>query len=640
MDCLALDLETFSPASLAKAGVYRYADDPAFEILLCSYAINDGDVVTVDVACGQKLPEDLNEALQDPGVVKWAWNASFERMCLSKHLGQRLDPKGWRCSMIWAATLGLPLSLKDAGAVLGLDKQKMGEGRDLIKYFCTPDKDGGRHRPGDDPDGWELFKKYNARDAEVETAIRHKLSHHPVPEFVWAQYETDQRINDRGIRIDTTLVENAIQIDAQHRSEALEQAQELTGLDNPASPIQLRQWLNDHGCGIESMSKTDVEQALETAEGDVRRALELRQELSRSSVAKYQAMARATTSAGRAHGLLQFYGANRTGRWAGRLVQVQNLPRNYLPDLAQARALVRDGNQEALELLYDSVPDTLSQLIRTAFISSPGHRFIVADYSAIEARVLAWLAGEETTLAAFRNGEDLYCATASSMFGVPVEKHGANSELRQKGKIAVLACGYNGSVGALKAMGALNMGLKESELQPIVDAWRAANPRIVQYWRDVEAAAIEAISARSTVVLGNIAFTATKGMLFITLPSGRRLAYVKPGLGTNRFGSVSISYWGQGLNRKWVQLETYGGKLVENIVQATARDLLAEAITRIEKASHKIVMHIHDEVVIDEPKDSATTIADMCQLMNQLPAWAHCLPIDADGYECDFYMKD
>lgn len=374
--------------------------------------------------------------------------------------------------------------------------------------------------------------------------------------------------------------------------------------------------------------------------GDVRRTLELRQELSRSSVAKYQAMARATTSAGRAHGLLQFYGANRTGRWAGRLVQVQNLPRNYLPDLAQARALVRDGNQEALEMLYSSVPDVLSQLIRTAFIPSPGHRFIVIDYSAIEARVLAWLAGEETTLAAFRAGEDLYCATASSMFRVPVEKHGANAQLRQKGKLAVLACGYDGSVGALKAMGALNMGLKEDELKPIVDAWRAANPHVVQFWRDVEAAAIDAITTRTSVALGSIAFTATKGMLFITLPSGWRLAYVKPGLGTNRFGSTSITYWGQGVNRKWTQLETYGGKLVENIVQATARDLLAEAITRIEKAGHQETMHVHDEVVIDEPKDSATTVADICQLMNQLPVWAQGLPIDAAGYEPDFYMKD
>lgn len=640
MDCLALDLETFSPVSLAKSGVYRYADDPAFEILLCSYAINDKDVKTVDLPCGQKLPKELIEALRDPGVVKWAWNAAFERICLSRYLENQLDPKGWRCSMVWAATLGLPLSLKDAGAVLGLDKQKMGEGKDLIKYFCTQNKDGGRHCPGDDPAAWELFKTYNGRDVEVETAIRHKLSHHPVPEFVWSQYETDQRINDRGIRIDTTLVENAIVIDEQHRQETLKQARELTGLENPASPIQLRQWLNDQGCSIETMSKTDVEQALETAEGEVRRALELRQELSRSSVAKYQAMARATTSAGRAHGLLQFYGANRTGRWAGRLIQVQNLPRNYLPDLAQARALVRDGNQEALELLYDSVPDTLSQLIRTAFIPSTGHRFIVADYSAIEARVLAWLAGEETTLTAFRNGEDLYCATASSMFGVPVEKHGANSELRQKGKIAVLACGYNGSVGALKAMGALDMGLKESELKPIVDAWRAANPHVVQFWRDVEGAAIEAITTRSTVVLGSIAFTATKSMLFITLPSGRRLAYVKPGLGTNRFGNTSITYWGQGLNRKWVQLETYGGKLVENIVQATARDLLAEAITRIEKAGHQVTMHVHDEVVIDEPKDSVTTVADICQIMNQLPDWAKGLPIDAAGYQCVFYMKD
>lgn len=640
MKTLALDLETYSAVNLAQCGVYRYCDDPSFRILLCSCSVDDGDVVTVDLASGEQLPAEVVAALDDPSVVKWAYNAAFERTCLSAYLGYRLDPAGWRCSMVWAATLGLPLSLKDVGAVLGLDHQKLAEGKDLIRYFSLPSKTGTRHLPADDPDAWELFKQYNARDVEVETAIRRKLSHHPVSDDVWEQYEADQRINDRGIHIDTQLATNAMVCDEQYRERALARAQELTGLDNPASPLQLQGWLNEQGCQIGSMAKEDVDTALDTATGEVKDALELRQDLSKSSVAKYRKMADATCSDNRAHGLLQFYGASRTGRWAGRLVQVQNLPRNYLPDLAQARSLVRHSDFDALELLYPSVPDTLSQLIRTAFIPSKNHRFIVADYSAIEARVLAWLAGEEATLAAFKNGEDLYCATASAMFGVPVEKHGANGELRQKGKIAVLACGYNGSVGALKAMGALKMGLTEGELQPIVDAWREANPNIVAMWRDVDQAAIEAIATRRTVALGNLSFTATKGMLFITLPSGRRLAYVKPGLGVNRFGGTSVTYWGQGINRKWRQLETYGGKLVENIVQAAARDLLAEAITRIEKAGHQVVMHIHDEVVIDEPTGSGTTVADICTLMNQLPTWAMGLPIDAAGYECDFYMKD
>ena len=506
MRTLSIDIETYSPISLAKAGVYKYCNHPDFEILLFSYAIDDCAVRTVDLASGEQLPAEILRALDDPAVVKWAYNAAFERTCLSAYLGRRLDPAGWRCSMVWAATLGLPLSLKDVGAVLNLDSQKMSEGKSLIKYFCIPDKHGHQRLPGSDPDGWRLFKTYNARDVEVETQIRGKLTNFPVPDYLWEQYEVDQRINDRGIRIDATLAANAITIDESHRAQALARAQALTGLDNPASPLQLQEWLNQHGCPIESMAKESVDDALAYASGEVKEALELRQELSRSSVAKYRKMMAATCTDQRTHGLLQFYGANRTGRWAGRLVQVQNLPRNYLPDLAQARGLVRDGNGEALDMLYSSVPDTLSQLIRTAFIPSKGHRFIVADYSAIEARVLAWLAGEETTLAAFKNGEDLYCATASAMFGVPVEKHGVNSELRQKGKIAVLACGYNGSVGALKAMGALKMGLSEDELQPIVDAWRQANPNIVQLWHEVDNAATRAISTSKPVTLRNLGF--------------------------------------------------------------------------------------------------------------------------------------
>lgn len=640
MRTLSIDIETYSPISLTKAGVYKYCNHPDFQILLFSYAIDSCTVRTVDLASGEQLPAKILRALDDPAVVKWAYNAAFERTCLSAYLGRRLDPAGWRCSMVWAATLGLPLSLKDVGKVLNLDAQKMDEGKDLIKHFCVPDDNSQRRLPSSDPAGWRLFKSYNARDVQVETAIRHKLANFPVPEYVWEQYEVDQRINDRGIRIDTTLAANAITIDEEHRAQALARAQELTGLDNPASPLQLQEWLKQHGCPIESMAKESVDDALVSASGEVKEALELRQELSRSSVAKYRKMMDAACIDQRAHGLLQFYGANRTGRWAGRLVQVQNLPRNYLPDLTQARGLVRDGNGEALDMLYSSVPDTLSQLIRTAFIPSEAHRFIVADYSAIEARVLAWLAGEETTLAAFKNGEDLYCATASAMFGVPVEKHGVNSELRQKGKIAVLACGYNGSVGALKAMGALKMGLSEDELQPIVNAWRQANPNIVQLWHEVDNAATRAISTSKPVTLRNLGFEKKSGMIFINLPSGRRLAYVQPGIGVNRFGGTSITYWGQGVSRKWQKLETYGGKLVENIVQATARDLLAEAITRIENAGHQIVMHIHDEVVIDEPINSSSTVADICALMNELPQWAEGLPIDAAGYECDFYQKD
>lgn len=640
MRTLSIDIETYSPINLAKTGVYKYCNHPDFKILLFSYAKDESTVCTVDLASGEQLPDAVLDALDDSAVTKWAYNASFERTCLSAYLGRRLDPAGWRCSMVWAATLGLPLSLKDVGKVLNLDAQKMDEGKELIKHFCVPDDNSHQRLPSSDPAGWKLFKMYNARDVEVETAIRHKLANFPVPDYLWEQYEVDQQINDRGVRIDTTLAANAITIDEEHRAQALARAHKLTGLDNPASPLQLQEWLNQHGCPIESMAKESVDDALANATGQVREALELRQELSRSSVAKYRKMIDVTCTDQRAHGLLQFYGANRTGRWAGRLVQVQNLPRNYLPDLTQARGLVHDGNGEALDMLYPSVPDTLSQLIRTAFIPSEAHRFIVADYSAIEARVLAWLAGEETTLAAFKNGEDLYCATASAMFGVPVEKHGANRELRQKGKIAVLACGYNGSVGALKAMGALKMGLSEDELQPIVDAWRQANPNIVQLWHEVDNAATRAISTSRPVTLRNLGFEKKSGMLFINLPSGRRLAYVKPGIGVNRFGGTSITYWGQGVARKWQKLETYGGKLVENIVQATARDLLAEAITRIENAGHQIVMHIHDEVVIDEPINSSSTVADICTLMNELPQWAEGLPIDAAGYECGFYQKD
>ncbi|MES8511011.1 DNA polymerase [Cutibacterium acnes] len=652
---IAIDIETFSPAPLAKTGVYPYAEHPDFRLLIFGYSIDGGPVEVVDLASGGGLPDEVLAALVDPGVVKWAHNAAFERVALSAWLQRHhpellaagfLDPSQWRCTMVWSAYLGLPMSLDAVGAALDLDVQKDTAGKRLIKQFCTPatpsvlNGGGTRNLPSSDPTGWAQFIDYNQRDVEVELAIHDRLSSFPIPGAEWDAYALDQRINDTGILLDHTLADAAVALDDQHRAATLAQARELTGLENPNSPIQLKEWLTTHGCEMSSLAKADVEAALESATGKVKEVLELRGDLAKSSVKKYQAMHNVTGTDGRARGLIQFYGAGRTGRFAGRLVQVQNLPRNYLPDLDQARTLTRQRNLDALELLYDSVPDTLSQLIRTAFIPSAGCRFIVADYSAIEARVIAWLAGETSTLAAFRDGKDLYCETASRMFGVPVEKHGINAELRQKGKIATLACGYNGSVGALKAMGALRMGLAEHELKPIVDAWRAANPNIVRLWADVEQAALDAITTRQAVRLRNLRFTAESGILFITLPSGRRLAYVKPQLGENRWGGTSITYSGVTTGRKWGRLETYGGKLVENIVQAVARDLLVHAMTLVAQAGHKIVMHVHDEIVIDEPEDSGFTIADACQLMTTPPDWAAGLPLDADGYECDYYRKD
>ena len=652
---IAIDIETFSPAPLAKTGVYPYAEHPDFRLLIFGYSIDGGPVEVVDLASGGGLPDEVLAALVDPGVVKWAHNAAFERVALSAWLQRHhpellaagfLDPSQWRCTMVWSAYLGLPMSLDAVGAALDLDVQKDTAGKRLIKQFCTPatpsvlNGGGTRNLPSSDPTGWAQFIDYNQRDVEVELAIHDRLSSFPIPEAEWDAYALDQRINDTGILLDHTLADAAVALDDQHRAATLARARELTGLENPNSPIQLKEWLTTHGCEMSSLAKADVEAALESATGKVKEVLELRGDLAKSSVKKYQAMHNVTGTDGRARGLIQFYGAGRTGRFAGRLVQVQNLPRNYLPDLDQARTLTRQRNLDALELLYDSVPDTLSQLIRTAFIPSAGCRFIVADYSAIEARVIAWLAGETSTLQAFRDGKDLYCETASRMFGVPVEKHGINAELRQKGKIATLACGYNGSVGALKAMGALRMGLAEHELKPIVDAWRAANPNIVRLWADVEQAALDAITTRQAVRLRNLRFTAESGILFITLPSGRRLAYVKPQLGENRWGGTSITYSGVTTGRKWGRLETYGGKLVENIVQAVARDLLVHAMTLVAQAGHKIVMHVHDEIVIDEPEDSGFTIADACQLMTTPPDWAAGLPLDADGYECDYYRKD
>lgn len=656
MSYLSIDLETYSPLNLSKTGVYPYAAHLDFEILLFGYAVDDGPVQVVDLASGEKLPDEILAALVDPGVVKWAFNASFERICLSAWLhryhpellpqGSFLDPAQWRCSMIWAAYLGMPMSLDQVARVLDLPMKKDTAGKKLIKQFCTPatpnliNKGARRNLPSLDPEGWKAFIEYNRRDVKVEQAIHTRLAKFPVPEAEWEAYALDQRINDAGINLDTTLVDAAVALDKKHRQTTLDRAQELTGLENPNSPIQLKDWLANNGCPLDSLTKAEVATALEDATGVVKEILQLRGDLAKSSVKKYQAMQNVAGTDDRARGLLQFYGAGRTGRFAGRLVQVQNLPRNYLPDLDQARTLVKDKNLEAVELLYDSVPDTLSQLIRTAFIPNPGNRFIVADYSAIEARVIAWLASEKSTLEAFRDGKDLYCETASRMFKVPVEKHGVNGELRQKGKIAVLACGYAGSIGALKAMGALKMGLSEDELKPIVDAWRAANPNIVWLWQEVEDSALTAITTKQTVQLRNLTFSVESGILFITLPSGRRLAYVKPGLGQNRFGGNAITYWGVTTGRRWGRLETYGGKLVENIVQAIARDLLVTGMKNVAEADHQIVMHVHDEIVIDEPLDSGFTVEDACQLMSKLPAWAGGLPLTADGYECDYYRKD
>lgn len=650
---LFVDLETFSPVNLSKSGVYPYAEHPDFDVLLFGYSIDGNPVRVVDLASGESLPGEVVEALVDPRVVKWAFNAAFERVCLSawlhRHHPELMSarrfhaPSQWRCTMVWSAYLGLPMSLEQVATVLNLDVRKNSRGKKLITQFCTPTKPSvlnhgtTRNPPESDPARWEAFTAYNRRDVEVELAIHERLAAFPMPESEWDTYALDQTINDTGILLDGVLVDNAVACDRQHRAVTLNRAQELTGLGNPNSPIQLKEWLSVHGCHMTSLTKAEVPAALDTATGPVKEALELRGELSKSSVKKYEAMQHVAGSDGRGRGFLQFYGAGRTGRFAGRLVQVQNLPRNYLPDLDEARALVRTGNFDAIGLLYPSVPDTLSQLIRTAFIPTEGHRFVVADFSAIEARVIAWLAEETITLRAFEEGKDLYRETASRMFGVPVEKHGLNGELRQKGKIAVLACGYQGGVGALKAMGALRMELAESELQPLVDAWRAANPHVVQLWADINAAAIETISTRQPTSVGALTFTVESGIMFIRLLSGRRLAYVKPKLGENRFGGTSITHEGITTGRKWGQLETYGGKLTENIVQAVARDLLTFGMHQVDRAGHRIVMHVHDEIVVET---ATATVDEICELMATTPDWAAGLPLAADGYACDFYQKD
>ncbi|TQI67353.1 DNA polymerase [Clostridium sp. KNHs216] len=646
MKSLSIDIETYSSVNLAKSGVYRYVEAPDFEILLFGYSVDGGEVQVIDLVCGEKIPADILGALTDESVTKWAFNAGFERVCLSRYIGlptgEYIVPASWHCSMVWAATMGLPLSLEGVGAVLGLEKQKLTEGKELIKYFCqpcAPTKTNGqrtRNLPAHAPDKWLDFKKYNIRDVEVEISIQERLSKYPVPNSTWEEYHLDQEINDRGVALDMTLVQAAIAIDGRSRSELTAAMKKLTELDNPNSVQQMKQWLADNGLETDTLGKKAVAELLKTAPPELAEVLALRQQLAKSSVKKYQAMENAVCADGRARGMFQFYGANRTGRWAGRLIQMQNLPQNHLEDLAEARALVRCGDFDALKMLYEDVPDTLSQLIRTAFIPKSGAKFIVCDFSAIEARVIAWFAGERWRQDVFAKGGDIYCASASQMFKVPVEKHGINGHLRQKGKIAELALGYGGSVGALKAMGSLEMGLAEEELPTLVDAWRQSNPHIVKFWWDVDKAAMEAVRCKHTNSTHGIAFSYRSGMLFITLPSGRRLAYVKPRIGENKFGGSCITYEGIGSTKKCERLGSYGPKLVENIVQATARDILCYAMRTLRRCA--IVMHIHDELVIEA--DQSVSLQAICEQMSRTPPWAKGLLLRADGYETDFYKKD
>ena len=662
MKTLSIDIETYSDVSLQKSGVYRYCESPNFEILLFGYSADSGPVQVVDLACGEKIPADVLDALTDDTVTKWAFNASFERVCLSRYLrdlGISLDPfhdkhplsqemapflnpESWRCSMVWAATMGLPLSLEGVGAVLGLEKQKLTEGKELIKFFCqpcAPTKANGqrtRNRPFHAPDKWDAFKRYNMRDVETEMGIQQRLAKFPVPDQVWEEYHIDQEINDRGVRLDMELVHAAIDMDTRSRQELTTAMKRMTSLENPNSVQQMKQWLSDNGMETESLDKKAVAELLKDAPAELREVLSLRQQLAKSSVRKYQAMENTVCSDSRARGMFQFFGAARTGRFSGRNIQLQNLPQNHLPDLAEARALVRAGDFAAVKLLYEDVPDTLSQLIRTAFIPKDGAQFLVADFSAIEARVIAWYAGETWRQKVFEKGGDIYCASASQMFKVPVEKHGINGHLRQKGKIAELALGYGGSVGALKAMGAIEMGLTEDELPPLVDAWRQSNPRIVEFWWAVDRAVMEAVRYKHSTSSYGLTFSCRSGMLFITLPSGRSLAYVKPKIGTNKFGGECITYEGVGATKKWERLDSYGPKFVENIVQATARDILCYAMRTLRCCS--IVMHIHDELVIEA--DPSMSLDAVCEQMGRTPPWATGLLLRADGYATPFYKKD
>lgn len=660
IESISIDIETYSDRDLKKCGVYKYAESPNAELLLFGYSINNGPVTVIDVAQGEEVPEYILKALTDDNIIKWAYNASFERIFLSVWLKRNypqyfvsysidedtvsnyLDPSAWRCSLVWGAVMGLPLSLKGIGAVLKLDEQKMSEGSDLIRYFCVPCKptksNGGRTRnlPEQAPEKWATFVAYNKRDVEVELSIKEKLKNFPVPEFLWDEYHLDQEINDRGIGVDMKLVTNAITFDERSKGTISSQMKDMTDLENPNSVVQMKAWLAENGMETETLGKKAVAELMKNAPESLAQVLALRQQLAKSSVKKYQAMENAVCDDGRVRGMFQFYGANRTGRWAGRIVQLQNLPQNHMGDLAEARELVRQGDYDSVEMLYDDIPDTLSQLIRTAFIPKPGYKFYVADFSAIEARVIAHLAGESWRADVFKNGGDIYCASAEQMFHVPVKKHGVNGHLRQKGKIAELALGYGGSVGALKAMGALEMGLSEDELQPLVDAWRASNPNIVQLWWDVDAAVKTVVTMHTTAETHGIKFSWRSGMMFIHLPSGRKLCYVKPRIGQNKFGGDSITYEGVGSTKKWERLESYGPKFVENIVQAISRDLLMNAMKTL---SHCFICgHVHDELIIECRED--VSLDELCKQMARVPDWMPGILLRADGYITPWYRKD
>ena len=641
---LAADIESFSDVDLIKCGVYAYADSPAFEILLFAFSFDGGETQIIDLAQGEKLPAEVEEAIFDVSVTKTAYNANFERTCLSKYFGRYIPPESWHCSAVQAAMLALPRSLEDVGRVLGLDEQKMKEGKELIKYFCVPCKptkaNGGRMRnlPCHAPEKWELFKTYCKRDVDVEKSIRRKLHNFPIPESEMELYRLDQRINDRGVLVDMELVRNAVSCERLHKEIVTKRAYELTGLENPNSVAQLKGWLGDMGMEAESLSKKAVAEMIAETDGEVEELLRLRLLMAKTSVKKYEAMERSVCSDRRVHGMLMFCGANRTARWSGKIVQIQNLPKNYIPDLELARELVKQGRFEDIELLYDSTPNVLSELIRTAFIPKPGCRFVVADFSAIEARVLAWLSGEQWRLDVFTSHGKIYEASASSMFHVPMDEITKGSPLRQKGKLAELGLGFGGASGALISMGALDMGLTEEELPPLVAAWRKANPHITQFWWDVDAAAIKAVTEKQKIKVGKIIFEYKSGILFITLPSGRKLSYVKPRMAVNKFGRDGLTYEGISENKKWSRIETYGPKLVENIVQGTARDLLAEAMLRVEEKGYPIVMHCHDEIIAEVPEGTGS-VDEMCEVMAVQPEWAEGLPLRADGYSCSFYQK-
>lgn len=645
MKKLSIDIETFSDVDLIKCGVYHYADSTNFTILLFAYSIDNGEIHIIDLASGNKLPEEIIAAIKSDTVIKTAFNAQFERVCLSKHLGILLDPSSWYCTAVQAAELSLPSSLADVGAALGLERQKMTEGKDLIKYFCVPCKptksNGGRTRnmPWDAPDKWTLFKEYCKRDIDVERQIAEKLKKYPLSKSEHALYVLDQNINDRGVLVDLELARQAVKLNSIQTAVATEQAYTLTGLENPNSVAQLKAWLIENGVEIDSLSKKAVAALADETDGDIQEMLHLRLLMSKTSVKKYEAVMRSVCKDNRVRGMMRFCGASRTGRWSGNILQPQNLPQNHLPDLTLARDIVKDGDFEMLDMAFGNVPNVLSELIRTVLIPKPNHRFIVADFSAIEARVLSWLAGEQWRLDTFRNGGDIYCASASRMFRVPVEKHGVNGHLRQKGKQAELGCGYAGGVGALKNMGAVELGIPEEELPTIVNNWRNANPHIVKLWTEVGNTAMKAIKEKTIVSLGKLVFMYERGILFIRLPSGRRLSYIKPRIGTNRFGGDSITYMGVGTSKKWERLETFGGKLVENIVQAIARDLLASAMINVANAGYDIVFHVHDEIIAEVP-DGQGSVDEMCKLMSINPDWADGIPLSADGYECEYYRKD